>query len=34
MFDLESRQWPGNVRELRHHVQRLALQSMDEFKGH
>jgi two-component system response regulator AtoC len=30
MYDLESRQWPGNVRELRHHVQRLALQSMDD----
>lgn len=30
MRDLESRQWPGNVRELRHHVQRLALQSMDD----
>lgn len=29
MYDLESRKWPGNVRELRHHVQRLALQSMD-----
>ncbi|HOP64072.1 MAG TPA: sigma-54 dependent transcriptional regulator [Spirochaetota bacterium] len=30
MRDFESRQWPGNVRELRHHVQRLALQSMDD----